>query len=425
LRAGVLNEEEAIFEKGLFPSRTMIARVYRQDPLEEGGAGLKSIELDGIDEKFLEGDLTEIFLERRAVGPFGLLRVVATPADFTEDAPRRLEVGDWLRLTLYPGDGPKRITAEHAQLTEGGYTVGSRGYVGDIEFLGDDGEPPLRSVGASVAKRRKRAQKAINGGIFPASAVVSLSGGSICRYPRQPTKVQVRDVGQAGFVTLLDKHDWPILHFDAGWPVSFNGHTAPASTTVPNVHAPVVLSHWDWDHLHGYYVFPDLQLEPWFTPVQKLGPGASRVAAQLLARGLLFGITGGPFSFGAHGWARLAVCAGPANNKNQTGLALEARVASRDGIEEWVLMTGDADYHHAITALGTANAYAGLVVAHHGATFSGLVPPPTGRGRAAVSYGEANTYGHPSLTALLAHASWTLERTANHLTVVRGCRYLP
>jgi len=414
--------EGKIFDDGPFPARTMIARVYRQDPLEEGASPGVSVELDGIDEETLDEDVTALFLDRAAVDPFGLLRVIV-PENFVVDG-RPMQSGAWFRLTLFDDDGDRRMRAEHAQLTQGGYTIRSKGYVGDIEWVGEDGDPPLHSVGASVAKRKKRAQKAINNGVFPQGAVVQASGVFVCAWPRPPFKVQVRDVGQAGFVTLRDEKDDPVLHFDAGWPVSFNGHTAPATTTVANLWAPVVLSHWDWDHLHGYYVFPDLRYMEWFTPVQTLGPGASRVAAQLNSRGLLFGLTGGPVTFGAGGWGRLAVCAGPAGNKNQTGLALEARVRAEDGTEDWVLMTGDADYQHAVAALGTSNVYAGLVVAHHGATFAGPVPIPTGAARAAVSYGDG-TYGHPSATALTAHAAWSLERTAMYKSTSRGCRYLP
>lgn len=415
--------EGKIFDDGPFPTRTMIARVYRQDPLEDGASPLVSVELDGIDEDIVDEDLSAFFLNRDKVDPFGLLRV-EVPKNLEIDG-RPLEPGGWFRLTLFEENGDRRMRAEHAQLTQGGYTIRSKGYVGDIEWVGEDGDPPLHSVGASVAKRKKRAQKAVNNGVFPQDAILCVSGLFVCARPRQPSKVQVRDVGQAGFVTLRDARDRPVLHFDAGWPVSFNGHTAPATTTVTNLWAPVVLSHWDWDHLHGYYVFPSLQDEMWFTPVQTLGPGASRVAAQLHSRRLLFGVTGGPVTFGAGGWGRLAVCAGPAGNKNQTGLALEARVRAKDGTEDWVLMTGDADYQHAAAALRTRNVYSGLVVAHHGATFGGPVPSPTGAARAAVSYGGGNTYGHPSATALTAHAAWSLERTAAYGSVSRGCRYLP
>jgi len=182
--------EGKIFYDGPFPTRTMIARVYRQDPLEDGASPLASVELDGIDEDILDEDLAELFLDRAAVDPFGLLKVlIAKNSDKDADL---MQPGRWFRLTLFEGDGDRRLPAEHAQLTPGGYTIRSKGYVGDIEWLGEDGDPPFHSVGASVAKRKKRAQKAVNNGVFPQDAIMCVSGRFVCARPRQPSKVQVR-----------------------------------------------------------------------------------------------------------------------------------------------------------------------------------------------------------------------------------------
>lgn len=404
----------------------MIARVYRVDEVGEGEAPRLSVELDGIDVEALDGDLTTLFLDRSDVGPFGLLRLELDPGEVKTVLGAAPVEGRWFSLTLFGEGGLRRAQAEHAQLAERGYVSGSRGYVGDVEFLADDKDHPLEPLSASVSPRRRRAQKAINGGVFPTGALMLVVWGRHFWWTAPPPRqVRVRDVGQAGFITLIGRGGRPMLHFDAGWPVSFNGHTAPPSSAVRKLDAPVLLSHWDWDHLHGYYVFPTLQTQEWLVPVQRLGPGASRVAAQLHARSCLFGLPGGGLTLGAGSWGRIATCGGPAGNKNQTGLAMDVDVAGRRGvIRDQVLMTGDADYQHAVAALGGAT-YSGLVITHHGAKFSGPVPPAHGGARAVVSYGENNTYRHPDPGMVSAHAGWSIERTAAHGFHRRGSRTLP
>lgn len=102
----------------------------------------------------------------------------------------------------------------------------------------------------------------------------------------------MRDVGQASFASFLNARGKVLGHFDAGWPISYNARTAPAAAPAITDTAPVILSHWDWDHLHGYYRYKALQSVQWLTPVQTMGPGASKTATQLHAKGLLIGYSG-------------------------------------------------------------------------------------------------------------------------------------
>ena len=412
-----------------FPERVMIARVYRIDQLGEGVTSSLSVELDGIDEQALDENLLELFVNRGRVKPFGLIRVEVPAGEISMMGGEFLREGAWFSFSLLGQPGPRRVRAEHAQLTELGYLEGSRGYLGDLEFLGFDDEPDFKPLSSTVTTKRKRTQKAINGGVFPSGAIWSSPWPPYHAASglKQPVQARVRDVGQAGFVTLLDDQGAPVLHFDAGWPVSFNGHTAPASSTVTDLDAAVVLSHWDWDHLHGYYVFPALQRQEWVAPVQHLGPGASRVAAQLHAAQRLCGVaaTASLVMFGNGGWGRFAVCKGAPGNKNQTGLAMDVKLAAPIGKQsDHLLMTGDADYQYATAALG-GGAYSALVVTHHGAKFTGATPAPHGAGLAVVSYGKGNTYQHPDATALKAHAAWNLSHTADHGGNPRGSRTLP
>lgn len=337
--------------------------------------------------------------------------------------------GSWFAITLARSPGAMGWPVDHAQLTEDGYTEGSSGFVESIEFLADDGDLPPRPLGASVPSRRRVRQIALNGGVFPSMAIARGVRRKAVWIASHPHHALVRDVGQAGFVSLQDRLGSCLVHFDAGWPVAFNGHTAPLASSLKPRAVPVILSHWDWDHLHGFYVFPQLQASPWFAPIQTLGPGASRVAAQLDAKKLLIGWPSPSRPISGLGFAdaggvfmpcgRIASCCGARANRNQTGLAMEVELTSGSV----ALMTGDADYDNATTVLGSG-VYDALVVTHHGAAFSGGVPKPF-RGQAAiVSYGNGNTYRHPHATMQSRHVGWTIERTADFGVAARGSRLI-
>lgn len=407
----------------IFPERAMIARIYRVDQLEEMSPSRVSIEFDGIDQLTLEKigsdqDFRELLEDRGNVSPFGLVRLDSTVEKFTEGAGIEPRVGSWFTILLSPRSEELNWSVEHAQLTTEGYTVNSRGFISRVEYHGDDDEPPLLPLSAEVRKARNTAQLAFNGGLFPQDAILpSVPKIRIHGCGTRPHEIVVRDVGQANFISVVDKNGDPLVHFDVGWPVSFNSHTAPAASTVVGLCAPIILSHWDWDHLHGYYVFPILQRYLWLTPVQQLGPGASRVAAQLHQNRQLYGLATGSVCFR---WGKIAVCKGPAGNRNQTGLAMRVKLPHLNK----VLLTGDADYGHAEAVLGSAT-YSSLVVTHHGANFGGSVPSPHGIAKAVVSYGNGNTYNHPSLNALAKHSGWAIEHTASYNGTPRGSRNIP
>lgn len=155
--------------------------------------------------------------------------------------------------------------------------------------------------------------------------------------------VLVRDVGQANFISLRDDQGRSILHYDVGFPISFNRHTFPhphAFNIDTGETPPIVLSHWDWDHLHGALCLPHLLNCSWIVPNQRLGPGAARLARILAGKGNLFvrpRIAQRRFGFG-----ELTQSRGLPGDLNNTGLTvLVALTTGRS-----VLLTGDADYSH-------------------------------------------------------------------------------
>jgi beta-lactamase superfamily II metal-dependent hydrolase len=176
----------------------------------------------------------------------------------------------------------------------------------------------------------------------------------------------------------------------------------------------VILSHWDWDHLHGYHVVDGLASSTWIVPVQKLGPGAARVAHTLAGKKRLLGLQNAMFSVGP---LKIGTCAGKPGNLNQTGLCVEVNLNSG----RCVLYMGDADYDLAPRNVTSSPDH--LVVTHHGAEFSGgVVSPSSTLGRCVVSVGKGNTYRHPSERALAAHVGvgWNPVFTCSRNGARRG-----
>jgi competence protein ComEC len=252
---------------------------------------------------------------------------------------------------------------------------------------------------------------------FPLTAIASR--GQVVALLAQISKIEhliVHDVGQANFVTL-GKRKNTVAHFDVGWPISFNGRTAPSVNSISANLAPIILSHWDFDHLLGFYRFPFTRDNIWLAPVQALGPGQARVAYQLADKKRLLGWSGGTLTVGQ---TTLFDCNGP-QDSNDSGLSLMVMLSSG----KRVLLVGDASYSS--VPVSGSDKFDFLVVTHHGAIFSGVVPRPA-RHRASgiISVGGGNVYKHPRDDAVLRHTTggWTVSATATIYQPSRGDRIL-
>ncbi|WP_162129466.1 metallo-hydrolase/oxidoreductase [Methylorubrum extorquens] len=271
--------------------------------------------------------------------------------------------------------------------------------------MSEDDEPRRpRSLGAAVAPRSMLPQHVAQISQLPA---VAASGAAIQaalgKLAALPAAVVVRDVGQASFTSLVDHQGKALLHFDVGFPISFNKHTFPKAFKSDPAERPVViLSHWDWDHLHAAFALRHLHECRWIAPSQRIGPGAARLALILAAKGNLLVWQPGPgLSFTG---GTLMACTG-STNPNDTGLALHVNLASG----RTALLIGDADYQclpAILTALGPVSH---LIATHHGARFhsaAAQIPAPAGPSTTMViSYGTGNVYRHPHPEALQAHAA--------------------
>ena len=405
------------------PERKMLARVSRVEKLGETDLGRTSYEFDAIDQASMDTPMEKLAVHGHTQ-PFAVFRVVTTPRRF--NAMQGVGVvpveGDWIAFNTMPDVGRStpsdRLRTWQCQLTETGYTELSRGYMLEPQLVFRASEPGPASLGARAPNSALTARaKAI--GAFPKTAPSTPAAIAKLLRGFQVHQIRVRYVGQASFATLIDIDDEPLVHFDAGWPIGFNYRGTPQHRPDKiGAAAPVILSHWDWDHLHAYYQVRELQDRPWVVPVQNLSPGASLVAHQLLAKGFLHAATG-PVSLG---WGELATCSGVPGDSNHTGLALRVKLLSNRNM----LLTGDAGYQFLPPAL-TAPPLHGLVVTHHGAHFDGPAPKPAkNRETAIISSGYRNVYRHPRTASIAKHTikNWAIQRTSRTPSTQGGDRWL-
>lgn len=308
---------------GRFPEGRFFARLSRAERLGDGPSARSSLEFDVVeveDPMKVSGWIGTRGAEER----FGLVRMVTTTARFMDLVGEAPVEGRWYELRLASnvlGSGP---WTWFARLEEGGYTSLAGGSFLDGEPLAspDDGDlpPGPRSLGAAANSRRQLPSTIASACRVPTS---SAGGGpdplAILGAVGQAATVCVRDVGQASFVTLKSAIGECLLHFDVGSPVAFNRHTLPPRPGWPlrdprsGQVAPVILSHWDWDHLHAALQVPALCQRPWIVPDQPLGPGAARLAHTLAASGMLAMWPGG---IGTFAWGVLAGCTGTTDRKS-------------------------------------------------------------------------------------------------------------
>ena len=382
-----------------FPTRGFIAFVTRAERVGPHPYGRTSFEFDGIDVEVTEDDLERSIASPDITMPFASVRAVTTERRFKQKFGFVPQEGDWVELEIRPRFWSNETIAFHAQLTPDGYVEHSRGVLKHARLLFGRDEAPKapQPIGAAVATLLQKAARVAKLCQFPSAAIgPNTKARKILRSLSKVQEIQVRDVGQASFVTFVDAKAKFLGHFDAGWPISYNAHTAPANAPAIVGSALVILSHWDWDHLHGYYRCPALKSVQWLTPVQVMGPGASKIATQLHAKGLLIGYNGPAVQ--SVGNATLLQGTGPAR-LNDNGLSMALTLTSK----KTALLVGDAGYD-ALGTWPTGKTFDYLIVTHHGADSTGTVPATTSpANRGIISVGYKNVYKHPRVTATRSH----------------------
>lgn len=404
---------------------SLIARLVRSEPLINEqlvlpAANRVSFEFDALDARMTAEEALATISDRADRSRLALLKVLTTSDHFRYlTNVEEVRDGQWYRITLLPREKRSGPFAWASSLGDAGYEENVPLVLNEIRFLFSEGESPLAPVGAAVGTERALAQAIANACRFPESAVGKSGAAKILLGGLSaPHEIIVRDVGQASFSSAVDRSGKELFHLDAGWPISYNKKTVSVRPKLKVSDAPVILSHWDWDHLHGYHAIDGLSGGTWIAPVQRLGPGAKLVAEKLAAESRLFGVSSANVSAGP---LRLGRCKGKAGNLNQTGLCVQTTLQSG----KMILFMGDADYDLVRPKLSAKPDH--IVATHHGAKFAGrVVSPNRGGGCCVVSVGKGNGYGHPSEAAVESHsnAGWSMSFTSERNGTPRGSRRL-
>jgi hypothetical protein len=209
--------------------------------------------------------------------------------------------------------------------------------------------------------------------------------------------VNVYNVGQGNCTALVNSSNLPLVYFDVGGGKSdFPTNFKLCTTDQP----PVILSHWDLDHIQTAAYDTRILDSKWLVPVQSsLSLTASKIAYELIRRRNLIcwnNSIQAPLNFAGH---QIIKCNGLPHNKNNSGLALIINY----GNKEFVLLPGDATFKK-IPFNNKLNLI-GLIASHHGSrgAISGM---PMGKlpKMLVYSYGQ-NTNGHPNQSAVKSYAN--------------------
>lgn len=349
--------------------------------------------------------------------------------------------GEWFELTpSTPGRNALRLTAVDL------------GTPSDAEAeQGNDAESDVYVLPRSVPVARTKVAKLDRLAMLEGVNVAPVDGSLQSIVGVWPTaasalRVAVYDVGQANCNAVIRANGRPLIYFDMGWPWS----STAAPVQVPNLlrgnRAPVVLSHWDFDHWafalqsrgrggKGVVVKPEALERNWIArkpelKAHRLGPTHIAFAIALLKVGKLLLWPDATKTLDATG-LRLIACkpkGAALSDRNNTGLAMRVQHVGDTGLGD-VLLTGDADYASISNADSTAlDGLTGLVVPHHGgATITSPPVPALLHSPAVISAHERNTYGHPKAAVIFGciSAGWGIACTLNRYPNCGGDKLIP
>jgi beta-lactamase superfamily II metal-dependent hydrolase len=247
-----------------------------------------------------------------------------------------------------------------------------------------------------------QAKSSALGSAFTISGLPKATRADLARLlPGSIDHVSVYNVGQ-GNCSALCVGEAPVLYFDTGGGCLQNTKTYPTVLDFCVSHAPpVVLSHWDFDHWFSAYKVAALRSLEWLVPDQGSVGRRTLAFAQTLPNARLW--PGRSHTFGA---GTIVQCTG--KTRNDSGLALFAGTTAGS-----VLLPADAEFGFIPVPSGT-RALAGLVATHHGSRHVGSpVPKPASGAKLAYSFGNGNTFGHPTVAAVARYQAegWLLADT--------------
>ena len=205
----------------------------------------------------------------------------------------------------------------------------------------------------------------------------------------------VYDVGQGNAIGLCGSSGSVEMYFEFGGGVLGNWWTFPRPLTdfCFSTQPSIILSHWDFDHWSSANRDATSLKSTWIAPRQPVGPSHLALMNSIIGVGKLLLV---PPNLTARwrGQFYLELCTG--KGRNHSGLALTFSQRP-DGNGERMLFPGDAYYTY--IASFRPNDYVSVVAPHHGANMPySTTPHCLGQphSRLVYSYGQGNTYNHPS-----------------------------
>lgn len=366
------------------------SRVYaRIDSIESGGENNDVILLDCIEVDWVKEEQSDLppFAERMAIDgrskwpdPDYALSIIAIDAASVRGMVPGASEDSWLNVTLGEPEDSTVIADQYSGLFS---DASPRGVIG-IEPVSNELQVHLDFLagwGSASPSSEESIATALDRGV-------------------SPDAVAIYDVGQ-GAATALLQFGVPITYFDFGGSTIGNWRSFPAHlenfcfTSDP----PIVLSHWDWDHWSSAIRDPRALNQTWLLPLQSgsrsLGPVHSRFLARLNANAnvLWWDPTCQQIHLPSTN-SRIVQAAGPANNRNESGLAFV--VDKTHSKSRSVLLPGDASFAYLQSRVGTIFDHA-MVPHHGGKTSLSVLPMATTKSRshAIYSYGVGNIFLHP------------------------------
>lgn len=228
----------------------------------------------------------------------------------------------------------------------------------------------------------------------------------------------VHNVGQ-GLATSLARDNQCVFYFDYGMAYGRNKRTGPQQIDLSIAHqAVIVLSHIDEDHWCGYRVNANALQATWIIPKQKLEKKFKVLLGHIIYAGgrILFhkGIQYNNLEIGHIDHSNIQPSRQHRKKtlKHETGYAMYLHGNDEKGNDRYIVVSGDQDYDYQDSNnLRNINL---LVACHHGGAYSWSTkvkpPAPANQNSLVVySYGEGNSYGHPTRRMDYINNGWCTQ----------------
>lgn len=232
------------------------------------------------------------------------------------------------------------------------------------------------------------------------------------------------NVGQGNCNAITDSHGVPLLYFDFGGGVFLNTKTYPGKVENPQkikfcytYDPPVILSHWDWDHMASIKKTEHklIKQSMWIVPKQEIGISHLKVAVELYKNGKLLVW---PEKVNFIRTKKLEIqklTILDKKDKNNNGLVLTIKIDYDKN--NFILLPADANYE----LIKKKRNYIGMVATHHGASSHNCLNkiPKASKliNKIAYSFGSKNSFNHPKNPSISSHC---LKGWSNVYLTVNG-----